>query len=133
MSENETEQARKPDGKLLRTGLIGSFIAAICCFTPILVIAFVGAGLGVLVGGLDYFLFPMLFGSLGLVAQALYLNFGQPGPSPKWIIIALILAFSALLFLLQFRLAVTVSIVAALLVAAYWLYLRSRFKQARAG
>ncbi len=133
MNKDGTEKSRKPDDKLLRAGLIGSFIAAICCFTPILVIAFVGAGLGGLVGGLDYFLFPMLFGSLGLVAQALYLNFGQPGPSPKWIIIALVLAFSALLFLLQFRLALTVSMIAALLVAAYWLYLRSRFKQAQAG
>ena len=33
------------DRKLLRTGVIGSAIAAICCFTPALVILFAAAGL----------------------------------------------------------------------------------------
>jgi len=116
----------KPNKKMLRTGLVGSLIAAICCFTPILVIAFVGAGLGGLVGGLDYFLFPMLFGSLGLVAQTLYLDSDRSSPSPKWIIVALAIIFSAILFALQFRLAITLAAIATLAVALYWLYLRSR-------
>ncbi len=117
-------KAAKPNSKMLKTGLIGSFVAAICCFTPILVIAFIGAGLGGFVGGLDYFLFPMLFGSLGLVAQALYIGSGEVGPSPKWAIIALVIIFSAILFTLQFRLAITLAAIAAAAVIAYWLFLR---------
>ncbi len=115
---------------MLKVGLAGSLIAAICCFTPILVIAFVGAGLGGLVGGLDYFLFPMLFASLGLVAQSLYLSSNQTSPSPKWAIVALVVIFSAILFVLQFRLAIILSATSAIATALYWLYLRSNSKPA---
>lgn len=41
------------DKTLLRRGLIGSVIAAICCFTPLLVVVFAGFGLSALVGWLD--------------------------------------------------------------------------------
>ncbi|VAW18716.1 hypothetical protein MNBD_ALPHA11-1800, partial [hydrothermal vent metagenome] len=124
MTQNEAGPQKNSNDKMLKTGLAGSLIAAICCFTPILVIAFVGAGLGGLVGGLDYFLFPMLFASLGLVAQSLYLNSNQTSPSPKWIIVALVVIFSAILFVLQFRLAITLAALAAVSVALYWFYLR---------
>ncbi len=131
MKQNNAAQQNKPNDKMLKVGLASSVIAAICCFTPILVIAFVGAGLGGLVGGLDYFLFPMLFASLGLVAQSLYLNSNQTSPSPKWIIVALVVIFSTILFVLQFRLAITLSAIAAIAVALYWLYLRSTSKFAQ--
>ncbi len=74
------------NSKMLKGGIIGSVIAALCCFTPLLVIAFTGVGLAGLIGGLDYVLFPLLFGSLGVVALALYMQAGNPGPSPKSII-----------------------------------------------
>jgi mercuric ion transport protein len=45
---------------LLKTGVIGSAIVALCCFTPILVIVFGVIGLSALVGYLDYVLFPLL-------------------------------------------------------------------------
>ncbi|MCF6326165.1 MAG: mercury resistance system transport protein MerF [Devosiaceae bacterium] len=131
MTQDNINQQNKPSSKMLKTGLAGSLIAAICCFTPILVIAFVGAGLGGLVGGLDYFLFPMLFASLGLVAQSLYLNSNQTSPSPKWIIVALVVILSTILFVLQFRLAITLAAVAAIAVALYWLYLRPKSKSAQ--
>jgi mercuric ion transport protein len=118
------KQSKTHEQKLLRSGLIGSLIAAVCCFTPLLVVAFIGVGLGGLVGGLDYVLFPILFASLGLVAQALYLNAGRPGPSPKRIIIVLAVLFSAGLIWLEFRYALRLSIAAAALVGLYWLYLR---------
>jgi len=48
------------DKTWLKTGIIGSVIAALCCFTPILVILFGVVGLSALVGYLDYVLFPAL-------------------------------------------------------------------------
>jgi mercuric ion transport protein len=45
---------------LFKVGIIGSVIAALCCFTPILVILFGALGISALVGYLDYVLFPLL-------------------------------------------------------------------------
>ena len=45
---------------LLKVGIIGAGIAALCCFTPILVILFATLGISALVGYLDYVLFPLL-------------------------------------------------------------------------
>ncbi len=45
---------------LIKTGLIGTVIAALCCFTPVLVILFGVVGLSAAVGYLDYVLLPSL-------------------------------------------------------------------------
>lgn len=58
------------DQKLLCTGAGGSMIAAICCFTPVLVILFGVAGLSWAVGYLDYVLFPALAAFLALTVHA---------------------------------------------------------------
>jgi len=113
------------DNKLLKRGIIGSLIAAVCCFTPLLVLAFAGVGLSALIGGLDYFLFPMLFASLGVVAFALYLRSGQIDNSPKAIIAILAIVFSAGLIWLEFRYALRISFAAVGLVALYGFYLNS--------
>jgi len=60
------------DSALLKTGLIGTVIAALCCFTPILVILLGAAGLSAVVGWLDFVLFPALAFFLGLTAYALW-------------------------------------------------------------
>ena len=60
------------DKNLLRTGIAGSAIVALCCVTPILVIALGVLGLSAAVGWLDFVLFPMLAGFLGLTGYALY-------------------------------------------------------------
>ncbi len=62
------------DRKLLRTGIIGSVIAAACCFTPVLVVLFAAVGLSAWMGWwLDYFvLFPALAFFLGLTGYAFY-------------------------------------------------------------
>jgi mercuric ion transport protein len=60
------------DKGLLCTGAAGSVIAAICCFTPVLVIAFGVIGLSAWVGWLDYVVFPMLAFFLGLTGYALH-------------------------------------------------------------
>jgi mercuric ion transport protein len=56
---------------LLKVGLIGAAIAALCCFTPILVILFGVLGLSALVGMLDYVLLPALIIFAGIVVYAL--------------------------------------------------------------
>ena len=113
------------DRRLLRTGSIGVAIAAICCFTPALVVLLGLAGLSAFVGGLDYGLFPILFASMGLVAFALYLRSGRQGPSPTIVIAIVAVALSALLFWLEFRYALRISIAGAGAVAAYAYYLRA--------
>jgi len=45
---------------LLKTGIIGTAIAALCCFTPLLVILFGAVGLAAWVGQLDAVLMPAL-------------------------------------------------------------------------
>lgn len=60
------------DRDLLRTGLVGTAIAALCCFTPVLVILLGAAGLSALVGGLDFVLFPALAAFMGITIYALW-------------------------------------------------------------
>jgi len=55
---------------LLKTGIIGSAIAALCCFTPALVILFGAIGLSAWVGHLDAVLMPALLLFLGLTVYA---------------------------------------------------------------
>ncbi len=113
------------DKKMLRTGSIGVAIAAICCFTPALVVLVGFVGLSAIVGWLDYGLFPILFASMGLVAYALYLRSGRKGPSPTAVIVVVVVGLSALLFWLDFNYALRISIAAAVAVAAYAYYLRA--------
>jgi mercuric ion transport protein len=54
------------------TGAVGSVIAAICCFTPVLVVVLSGLGLATWLAYADYILFPLLFASLALLAFGLY-------------------------------------------------------------
>lgn len=46
--------------KLLKIGIVGSVIAALCCFTPILVILFSVLGISAFIGILDIVLLPVL-------------------------------------------------------------------------
>jgi mercuric ion transport protein len=48
------------DKSLLKVGVIGPIIAALCCFTSVLAILFGVVGLSVMVGYLDYVLLPAL-------------------------------------------------------------------------
>jgi len=60
------------DRSLLRLGIAGTVIAAVCCFTPVLVLLLAAIGLSAAVGWLDYVLFPALFFFLGLTGFALW-------------------------------------------------------------
>lgn len=55
---------------LLRTGVTGSVVAAVCCATPVLVILLGAVGLSAWVGWLDYVLIPALVGFVGLTIYA---------------------------------------------------------------
>ena len=56
---------------LLRIGIIGTAVAAVCCFTPLLVVLLGIVGLSAFTGWLDYVLLPVLaiFVSITLYAM----------------------------------------------------------------
>jgi mercuric ion transport protein len=65
-------QQGKRKNIVLRMGIIGSIITAICCFTPILIVIFTAIGLAAIVGYLDYVLFPLLAIFLGMIGYGIY-------------------------------------------------------------
>ena len=64
------------DKALLKTGIIGTVIAALCCFTPILVVLFGAVGLSAVVGYLDVVLLP----ALAIFAGITCLLYTSPSP-----------------------------------------------------
>lgn len=60
------------DRGLLRTGIAGTVITAVCCFTPVLVVALGAVGLSAWLGWLDVVLFPLLAVFVGFTALAVY-------------------------------------------------------------
>ncbi len=77
-----TEQT---DRKLIATGIAGSVIAALCCFTPVLVGLLGAVGLSAWLGWLDYVLLPALAFFAALTVYAVWrrrqrrLNTGTDG------------------------------------------------------
>ncbi len=67
------------DRKLLRVGIVGTVIAAVCCFTPALVLILGVLGLSAAVGWLDDVLLPALAASAGLTIFALIRLRGRIG------------------------------------------------------
>lgn len=57
---------------LLRTGIAGTVIAALCCFTPVLAVLLGVVGLSAVTGYLDFVLFPALAFFLGLTIYAFW-------------------------------------------------------------
>lgn len=60
------------DKTLLHTGIAGTVVAALCCFTPVLVILLGVAGLSAFTGYLDYILLPALAFFIGLTVYAVH-------------------------------------------------------------
>jgi len=58
--------------RLLLTGVIGTIVAAICCFTPILIVLLGAVGLSAAVVYLDFVLFPALAIFLAITGFALW-------------------------------------------------------------
>jgi mercuric ion transport protein len=57
---------------MLKTGIIGTIIAALCCFTPVLVILLGAVGLSAFIGWLDFVLLPALVIFLTITGYALW-------------------------------------------------------------
>ncbi len=55
---------------LIRVGVVGTVLVALCCFTPILLIGLGVVGLSALTGYLDYVLLPALAMFIGLTIYA---------------------------------------------------------------
>ena len=55
---------------LLTTGLVGTAVVALCCFTPVPVVPFGAVGLSALVGWLDLVLLPAPAFFIGLTGYA---------------------------------------------------------------
>ncbi|PKP68038.1 MAG: hypothetical protein CVT83_07015 [Alphaproteobacteria bacterium HGW-Alphaproteobacteria-5] len=62
------------DRTVLTTGVVGSVIVAVCCFTPALVILLGAVGLAAWLAWLDYVLFPALALFLGITAYGFVLR-----------------------------------------------------------
>lgn len=62
---------RRIKHKLLSVGIVGTVVSALCCFTPLLVVALGSLGLSAFVGGLDLVLIPALLFFTGLTIYAL--------------------------------------------------------------
>ncbi|WP_299153782.1 mercury resistance system transport protein MerF [uncultured Tateyamaria sp.] len=62
--------------KLLAFGLVGSMLAALCCFTPLLPIVLTGLGLTGLLGVIynDAILLPLMAGFIILAGYAFWLQ-----------------------------------------------------------
>ena len=60
------------DVTILKTGIIGAVIAAVCCVTPVLVLLLGAVGLSALVAYLDYALLPALALFLGMTAYGVW-------------------------------------------------------------
>ena len=58
--------------RLLITGIVGTIIAALCCFTPVLAVLFGIVGLSALLGWLDFVLLPALAVFIGLKIYAVW-------------------------------------------------------------
>ena len=58
--------------KLLATGIIGTIVAALCCFTPLLIWILSAIGLSTVISYLDIFLLPALSFFITLTGYALW-------------------------------------------------------------
>jgi hypothetical protein len=83
------------------------------------VVVVAGVGLSAFTGWLDYALFPLLFISLAIVAQALWLRAGRPGPSPKLWATALATLMSVFIIWIEFRFALRITVGAFVAVGVY--------------
>lgn len=60
------------DATIVKAGIAGSIIAAICCATPALVILLGAVGLSAMLGWIDYVLLPALAIFLALTAYGVW-------------------------------------------------------------
>lgn len=59
------------DRRLLGTGIVGAVVTAVCCVTPVLLLALGAVGLSAWLGWLDAVLLPLLALFIGLIVYSL--------------------------------------------------------------
>ena len=72
MQSNPSDPGTQARRRLLRVGIAGSVVTALCCFTPVLVLLLGALGLSAAVGLLDWVLLPALAGFVLLTGYALW-------------------------------------------------------------
>jgi mercuric ion transport protein len=70
--------SKNADKRLLATGVIGTVVLALCCFTPILMVLLGVVGLSAMLGWLDYVLLPALAFFILLTAYAVWRRQQRP-------------------------------------------------------
>lgn len=60
------------DRALIRAGMAGAVLAAICCAAPLLVVSLPLAGLGAWMAGAGLVVLPLMVACFGLIAWAIY-------------------------------------------------------------
>jgi mercuric ion transport protein len=60
------------DRRLIATGIVGTVVAALCCFTPVLVVLLGAVGLSAVLGWIDYVLLPALAFFVALTVYAVW-------------------------------------------------------------
>lgn len=68
---------------LIRVGVVGTVVAALCCFTPVLAVLLGAVGLAALTGYLDYVLIPALVVFLCLTLYAVWRQRGAASRNNK--------------------------------------------------
>jgi len=72
MTTDDMTKDVEPPQTMVNVGIVGTVVAALCCFTPVLVVLFGVVGLATVVGYLDYVLFPALGFFILLTTYALW-------------------------------------------------------------
>ncbi|MGE3939746.1 MAG: mercury resistance system transport protein MerF [Nitrospirales bacterium] len=52
--------------------ITGTFVASLCCFTPLAVLGLSAGGLGYMTGYIDYFALPVFAISIGMIGYGLF-------------------------------------------------------------
>ncbi len=60
------------DTTVIKTGIVGSALIALCCFTPVLLVPLAMLGLSAWLGWLDYVLFPALLVFVGIAGYGVW-------------------------------------------------------------
>jgi len=71
------------DATLIRIGVIGAIVAALCCVTPMLVILLGAVGLAAVTGYLDVVLVPAMALFVGLIVYGVYRRNRTPKAADK--------------------------------------------------
>ncbi|ESW63322.1 mercury transport protein [Mesorhizobium sp. C280B] len=71
------------DRALVRAGVVGAILAAICCAAPLLAVGLPLAGLGAWLAGAGLVVLPLIGASLGLVAWGVHYRRAQAAGCEK--------------------------------------------------